>query len=50
MKAKFLLALAVLMFTALAVADDAGVAWEDLNEEQQRVLSRFAENWDQLDA
>ena len=45
MKVKFLLALAALMFTALAAADDSGVAWDDLNEEQQKVLSRFAAKW-----
>ena len=39
------------MFTALAAAaQDTSVAWDDLNEEQQRVLGRFEENWDQLDA
>ena len=40
--------IAMLLAAPLAMADDAGVAWNDLNEDQQRVLQSFAENWDQL--
>ena len=49
MKAKIIVAIAMLLFTGLAIAQDEGVAWEALSEEQQRVLSNFSENWDSLE-
>ncbi|MDH3553773.1 MAG: DUF3106 domain-containing protein, partial [Gammaproteobacteria bacterium] len=48
MKAKTLLAIAVITFATVAAADDQGVAWDQLNEEQRRVLSSFSDSWDQL--
>lgn len=44
MKARLLPLLAMLMFAGFASADEAGVAWEDLDENQQRVLNSFAES------
>ena len=40
---------AMLLVAPFAIAEDAGIAWEDLDAEQQRVLQGFAENWDQLE-
>ena len=50
MKAKIAIAVAMLLFAGLANAQDDGVAWEALSEQQQRGLSNFSENWDSLDA
>ena len=50
MKAKIVIAIAMLLFAGLANAQDEGVAWESLSEQQQRVLSSFSDNWDSLDA
>jgi len=49
MKAKIIVAITMLLFAGLANAQDAGVAWEALSEEQQRVLSNFSENWGDLE-
>ena len=48
MKARTILAIAMITFAGLAVAEDTGVSWEQLSADQQRVLSSFSENWDSL--
>ena len=50
MKAKIILAIAMIMFAGVVTAQHEGVAWDSLREEQQRVLSDFADNWDTLAA
>ena len=45
-----LLTAAILLAAGMASAEDAGVAWDDLDEQQQRVLNGFAGSWDSLAA
>ena len=41
--------LAMLIVGSFAMADETGIAWDELDRQQQRVLRSFAENWDELD-
>jgi hypothetical protein len=49
MKAKIIVAVAMFVLSGLANAQEDGVAWDALNEEQQRVLSSFSDRWDNLE-
>ncbi len=46
---RLLQGMAILMLAATAAAQDPGIAWNDLDAEQQRVLRSFADNWDDME-
>ena len=48
MKAKVLIVIATLLAVSAATADDNGIAWDSLTEEQQQVLGPYIESWDSL--
>jgi len=50
MKARIILAVLALTLAGLAAADDKGIAWEDLTQEQRQVLQRFAGDWESFAA
>ena len=45
MKAKIILAVLTMLLAGFAAAEDKGIAWENLSEEQQQVLQRFEADW-----
>ena len=50
MKVKYAMAVAAILVWGVAIADNDGVMWDNLNEDEQRVLNLYADGWDQFEA
>ena len=50
MKVKYAIVVAAILVWGVAIADNDGVKWDNLNEDQQKVLNLYADGWDQLEA
>ncbi len=48
MKVRYAIAVAAILVWGVAIADD-GVKWDNLNEDQQKVLNLYADGWNQLE-